>query len=340
MTELAHDAEHMRTAIRTAWQARHRSAPNPWVGALLVQTDGQTFAGSTEAYGGAHAEVVALRQAPQPQGATLYTTLEPCDHMGRTGPCTEAIIRAGVARLVLALQDPDPQVSGAGIKRLRRAGVAVLVGVGAPEVQHQLRPYLHHRLSGLPYVVLKLASTLDGRSAATDATSQWITGRPARVDAHKLRAYSSAIVVGAGTVRVDDPALTVRLWPVANSSINCAEVTDPLRVVLGSAPKKAKAQPCLSWTAEVTELLYHLGERGAIQVLVEGGASVAQSFHQAGLVDQYVLYLAAALMGGDDGTPLFRGTGAKTINEIWRGQLENVQRLGDDLRIDVLKSSR
>ena len=327
----------MGLAIAAARQARHRSAPNPWVGAVLVQADGTVVSGATQAYGGAHAEIVALGEASQTQGGTLYSTLEPCNHSGRTGPCSEALIEAGVTRVVGAIEDPDPLVAGSGFERLRQASIVVTVGVRAEEVNAQLRPYLHHRRTHRPWVVLKLAATLDGRVAAPDATSQWITGMASRVDVHHLRAVSDAIVVGAGTVRADDPSLRVRHWPGDDRTIDPQEVTSPRRVVLGTAPADAKIHPCLEWDGELDELLVHLGDTGVVQLMVEGGPTVAHSFHSANLVDQYVVYLAPAVMGGDDGAPLFRGPGAATIGEIWRSKIEEVRELGDDLRIDMVK---
>ncbi len=331
------DEHYMALAIEAAWGARHRSSPNPWVGAVLVGVDGSVVSGATQAYGGAHAEIVALNAATDPGCATLYTTLEPCSHTGRTGPCTESLIGAGVSRVVAAICDPDPRVAGRGIERLRQGEIDVTVGVLADEVERQLRPYLHHRRTGRPWVVLKLATTLDGRVAAPDATSQWITGLRARADVHRLRAISDAIVVGAGTVRADDPSLTVRHWPGDDPTVDPEEIRDPRRVVLGSAPSAAKVHPCLEWDRGLDGLLEHLGESGVVQLLVEGGPSVAHSFHSAGCVDQYVLYVAPALMGGDDGAGLFSGPGAATISDVWRAKFESVRQLGDDIRMDVVK---
>ena len=330
------DERYMGLAIKAASGARHRTSPNPWVGAVLVQTDGTVVSGATQVYGGAHAEIVASTEASQTRGATLYTTLEPCNHVGRTGACTEALIRGGVSRVVVAIQDPDPLVAGSGFERLRSADIDVTVGVCAEEVEQQLRPYLHHRRTSRPWVVLKLAATLDGRVAAPDSTSQWITGKEARVDVHRLRAESDAIVVGAGTVRADDPSLTVRHWPGHDQTVDPEEVTNPRRVVLGSVPITAKVHPCLEWDQGLEELLDHLGGQGVVQLMVEGGPTVAHSFHSANLVDHYVLYLAAAFMGGDDGAPLFRGPGASTISDIWQGEIEQVQKLGADVRIDIV----
>jgi len=321
------DERWMRAAVDAAAGVRATAHPNPWVGCAIVAGDRLVGLGATRPPGQAHAEVVALEAAGEAaRGATAYVTLEPCSHHGRTGPCADALVAAGVGRVVVALTDPDPRVSGEGIGRLRAAGIDVTVGPGAALVEEQLEPYLHHRRTGRPYVVLKLAATLDGRTAAPDGTSRWITGPAARADVHRLRAESDSIVVGAGTVRVDDPSLTVR----------DADGPDPARVVLGRAPAGAKVHPCTEWEGRVPDLLDELGRQGHVQTLVEGGAAVAASLHRAGLVDRYVLYLAPALLGGDDGRGLFAGAGARTIADAWRGRIAAVAPLGEDLRIDLV----
>jgi diaminohydroxyphosphoribosylaminopyrimidine deaminase/5-amino-6-(5-phosphoribosylamino)uracil reductase len=259
-------------------------------------------------------------------------TLEPCSHHGRTPPCADALVVAGIGRVVIAIEDPDPNVRGRGVERLRAAGVEVEVGPGADAAEAVLAPYLHHRRTGRPYVVLKMATSLDGRTAAPDGSSQWITGPEARADAHALRAESDAILVGAGTVRRDDPSLTVRDAPAPRG--------DPERIVLGDAPAGARVHPCLEHHGPAEVLLDRLGATGHLQLLVEGGASVAGSFHRDGLVDRYVLYLAPVLFGGDDGRGLFAGAGAPSIEEVWRGRIASVTRLGADLRIDVDKGAR
>ena len=309
-----------------AASVRASTSPNPWVGCVLSTG----HEGATQPPGGPHAEAVALADAGEAtRGATLWTTLEPCSHAGRTGPCADVIVEAGISRVVVGIEDPDPQVAGRGIERLRAAGVDVVVGVLADEVRAQLAPYLKHRTTGRPWVVLKLAATLDGRTAAPDGSSQWITGEAARADAHRLRAESDAVLVGAGTVRADDPSLTVRH----------VEGRDPLRVVLGEAPAHAKVQPALSYRGDLGELLDQLGDKGVLQLLVEGGASVAHDFHAAGLVDRYVVYLAPALFGGDDARGLFTGPGAATIDDVWRGRIVSVERLGDDLRVELERAA-
>ncbi len=324
-----HDVVLMNRSIALAYAARALASPNPWVGAVLVSADGRVFEGATQAPGGPHAEAVALGAAGDAaSGATVYVTLEPCAHHGRTPPCAEALVEAGVRRVVVAVEDPDRRVAGRGVEHLRQAGVEVEVGVGATEVSVQLAPYLKHRATGRPWVVLKLAATLDGRTAAPDGTSQWITGAEALADAHRLRAESDAVLVGAGTVRADDPALTVRLAPGR----------DPLRVVLGRAPETARVHPALELSGDLGGVLDDLGSRDVVQLLVEGGAGVAHSFHAAGLVDRYVLYLAPALFGGDDARPLFAGAGAPTMADLWRGRLVDVTRLGGDLRVELAPS--
>ncbi len=326
------DREFMDRAIAAGDSVRGTTAPNPWVGCVVVSglDPAQIFEGATAPPGGPHAEVTALAQAGKlhARGATLFTTLEPCAHHGRTPPCTDAIIAAGVRRVVVAVEDPDPQVAGKGVAALRAAGIEVSVGTAAAEATEQLAPYLKHRTTGRPWVILKMAASLDGRTAAPDGTSRWITGEEARRDAHRLRARSDAILVGAGTVRADDPELTVRLG-------EGQPPTQPLRVVLGAAPPGAKILPALELSGPLSDVLTELGQRGVLQLLVEGGASVAHDFHAAGLVDRYVLYLAPLLFGGDDARPLFAGTGAGTIGDVWRGKLVSVERLGVDLRVEV-----
>jgi diaminohydroxyphosphoribosylaminopyrimidine deaminase/5-amino-6-(5-phosphoribosylamino)uracil reductase len=232
-----------------------------------------------------------------------------------------------VARVVIGMLDPDPLVRGRGVDQLRGAGIAVDVGIGADEVAEQLAPYLKHRRSGLPWVVLKLACTLDGRIAAPDGSSRWLTGPEARADAQRLRAESDAVLVGAGTVRADDPELTVR---------NGAPVAEqPLRVVLGQIPRGARVEPALEMTGDPATVLGELGAKGIVQVMVEGGAHVAHAFHAASLVDRYVLYMVPALFGGDDGVPMFAGPGAATLDRVWRGRLVSVTSLGQDLRVEL-----
>jgi diaminohydroxyphosphoribosylaminopyrimidine deaminase/5-amino-6-(5-phosphoribosylamino)uracil reductase len=328
MPTVREDEAWMAEALAMAATVRTTTAPNPWVGAVVVPVgEGPSALGATQPPGGPHAEVVALDLAgDDARGATVYVTLEPCSHHGRTPPCADALIAAGVARVVVGILDPDPRVAGAGVAALRAAGITVDVGVAEEEITASLLPYLTQRRTGRPYVVLKLAATLDGRIAAPDGTSRWITSALARLDVHRLRAESGAIMVGAGTVRADDPALTVR----------DVDGPSPRRVVLGAIPAGASVLPALEHTGDLSPLLDRLGAEGVLQVLVEGGARVAHRFHTEGLVDRYVIYLAPALLGGDDGVPLFAGPGATTMADVWRGRFAGVTQLGPDVRIDLV----
>ncbi len=324
----------MTRALAAAAQVRCLTAPNPWVGAVIRTEAGRLIEGATQEPGEAHAEIAALATAGNDaSGSTMYVTLEPCSPTGRTGPCADAIIAAGVSRVVIGIEDPDPAVSGSGIDRLRDAGIEVLVGVEADKVNAQLAPYLKHRRTGRPWVVLKLAATSDGGTAAPNGSSQWITGSHARIDGHRLRAESNAIMVGASTIRRDDPSLNVRDYvPPVSPLLN---PLDPLRIVLGKAAPTAKVQPCREMSGDLGVILDQLGSEGILQLLVEGGAGVAGEFHRAGLVDRYVIYLAPAFFGGDDANGLFGGAGAWDISDIWRGRFVAVERVGEDLRIEV-----
>jgi len=316
----------MRQAVAAADSVRGSTAPNPWVGAVVVTPGGAVHVGATRPAGGEHAEIVAMRSAGEAAlGATLYTTLEPCNHHGRTPPCTDAVIEAGVARVVVGMEDPDPLVAGEGLAALRRAGLQVTTGVGSAEVADQLEAYAHHRRTGRPFVTVKLAATIDGATAAPDGSSRWITGPAARADGHRLRARCDALMVGAGTVRADDPELTVRH----------VRGCDPRRIVLGSAPPGARVHPCLEVSGPLPDVLSRLGDEGVVDLLVEGGATVAGELHRAGLVDHYVLYLAPALFGGVGAAGLFGGPAAATMEDLWRGRITAVTRLGADLRVDL-----
>jgi diaminohydroxyphosphoribosylaminopyrimidine deaminase/5-amino-6-(5-phosphoribosylamino)uracil reductase len=322
------NSELMQLAVQVGERARYHAPPNPWVGALIVGERGVIIAeGHTQVPGEAHAEIAALRRAgEQARGATMVVTLEPCGHVGRTGPCTEAIIKAGIKKVIVGTIDPDARVAGAGIELLRASGVDVEVGVEEDIVRVQLAPYLWHRVTGRPYVVAKIASTLDGVVAMADGTSKWITGEPARRDAHVVRAQSQAIIVGAGTVRSDDPRLTARLDDI---------VLEPLRVVLGQAPDNARVRPCLERSGDLGFILDELAHHDVIQVLVEGGPTTMSAFFAAGLVNHVVWYQAPAF-GGSDGTAgALRSLSTSTIDALRRGRLVDVRRIGEDIRIDV-----
>ena len=318
----------MALAIDLAASARRVAPPTPWVGAVLVNDDGVVVGrGATRAPGDAHAEVVALADASdQARGSTLFVTLEPCCHVGRTGPCVDAILAAGVKQVYVAVLDPDPRVAGRGVARLREAGVDVIVGLGDAAVREQLAAYLWHRSTGRPYVIAKVAATLDGRVAMTDASSQWITGPDARRDGHELRADSDVIVVGAGTVRSDNPQLTARLDGV---------VRHPRRVVLGAIPPGAACEPAESYVGDLEPLLTRLGQEHAVQVLVEGGPRTVASFVEQGLVNRLVWYVAPALAGSTGGRGALDGLSTPTIAALRRGRFVAIRQIGEDVRLDL-----
>ena len=316
----------MLEAIREGDKARLHAPPNPWVGALIVRDGVVVGAGHTQAPGESHAEIEALRHAgDSSRGATMIVTLEPCCHVGRTGPCVEALIDAGISRVVVATLDPDPRVAGRGVAALRSGGIVVELGVQIEAVRAQLAPYLWHRVTGRPYVVLKVAATLDGVVAMADGSSQWITSPEARQDAHLLRAQSQAIIVGARTVRTDDPALTARL----------GELTlEPLRVVLGRAPEGARVRPCWEREGELGPVLDELGEHDILQVLVEGGATVASAFLEARLVNHVVWFVAPA-WAGSKGRGALVGLSTPSIAQLRRARFSDVRRVGEDVRMDL-----
>ena len=354
------DTDMMARARRLARQGRYRTRPNPAVGCVLVR-DGEVIGeGSTQPAGNNHAEIEALQAARKaghdPRGATAYVTLEPCSHTGKTGPCSTALVEAGIARCVIALQDPNPAVGGAGIKALAQADIAVDIGVLESAAEAVNPGFLKRMKSGLPLVRLKLAASLDGRSAMASGESQWITGPDARADVQRLRGRSGAIVTGVDTVVADNPALTVR-----DPALDIPD--QPLRVVLDSTlrlppdaallsqegpvlvvcQQRTEAADALEAAgAEVIDLpgaervdlpavLKLLAEREVNEVLVECGARLAGAFMHAGLVDELVLYQAATLLGSN-ARPLL-DLPIDTMAEQQRLTLKDVRRIGDDLRM-------
>ncbi len=354
MTDKSH-THWMLAAAELAHNVRMLTSPRPWVGCVIVATDGTTHQGATDGKTGPHAEQVALQSAgDKAAGATLYSTLEPCAHQGQTPPCTQAIIDAGIARVVVAITDPDPRVSGQGLKQLTDAGLDVHTGVCADEITRQLRAYICHRSHKRPYVTLKLAATLDGKVALADGTSQWLTGPKARADAHLLRAESDAVLVGANTARLDDPQLTVRQAKLP-PGVQPQDV-QPRRFVLGEIPDgsnlsrsdpDAGVSPATPLSGDVGEILAELAGQGIVSLLVEGGPVTAAAFHEAGLVDRYVFYFCPALAGGDqargmlagEARGMLAGQAAGEMAELWRGEIADVALLGPDLRIEILPKS-
>ena len=321
----------MRRALQLAGNGP-ATGVNPRVGCVILNQTGQVIAeGWHRGAGTCHAEVDALNQlgADGARGATAVVTLEPCNHTGRTGPCALALIEAGLARVVYAVADPGPHSSG-GADRLRAAGIEVSGGLLADEVEAFLSDWLVAARLGRPFVTLKWASSLDGRAAAADGSSQWITGASARQDVHHRRAETDAIVVGTGTALADDPALTAR---AADGTLLPRQ---PQPVVVGRRPLPAGAavhrHPHAPWFLpdhDVPALLASLHERGIRRVFVEGGPTLASAFVRAGLVDEYLVYLAPTLLGGDK---LALGDlGVTGIGGQHRLRIDQLLRLGDDI---------
>jgi diaminohydroxyphosphoribosylaminopyrimidine deaminase/5-amino-6-(5-phosphoribosylamino)uracil reductase len=329
----------VRLAAELAARVAGRTSPNPAVGAVVLDPAGRIAGeGATQPAGKEHAEVMALQAAgDRAAGGTLVVTLEPCNHLGRTGPCTEAVIEAGIARVVYAVDDPNPIAAG-GAQRLREAGLQVLAGVEESEVlRGVLGPWRHAVTQARPYVTWKYAGTLDGRGAAADGTSRWISNALSRADVHALRDVVDAIVVGSGTVLADDPQLTVRGVRGAGAE----ELADrqPLRAVMDRrhrVPPDARifdgaAETVVLDTAVPRFALKALFDRGVRHVLLEGGPTLAGAFLEARLVDQVVAYIAPKLLGA--GPAVLEDAGIRTMSQAVSLEVQDVQRLGDDLKI-------
>lgn len=324
----------MRRAVVLAAQGPARGV-NPRVGCVVLTPDGEWVGEGWHAGAGtAHAEVEALVDAgDRARGGTAVVTLEPCAHTGRTGPCVGALLEAGVARVVIACPDPNPEAAG-GAAQLRAAGVDVEEGVLTDDAAALNRRWLVAVSQGRPFVTWKFAATLDGRSAAADGSSRWITGDHARADVHRLRAEADAVVVGTGTVLTDDPQLTVR-------DASGAPVGDqPLRVVVGERDLPAgvrvldPAAPTVHLrTRDPHAVLADLYRREIRHAWLEGGPTLAAAFWRAGLVDEVIAYLAPALLGA--GTSAVADLGIASITGAARLQLTDVARLGDDLRLTL-----
>lgn len=325
----------MRLAIGQSDAVKGTTYPNPPVGAVILDRDGEVAGvGGTQPPGEAHAEVMALRRAgTRAAGGTAVVTLEPCNHQGRTGPCVDALLDAGVAAVVFAVADPNPVAAG-GAQRLTDAGVTVTSGVLADEVSGgPLREWLHRQRTGRPHVTWKFAASLDGRSAAADGTSQWITGPAARADVHRHRAAADAIVVGTGTVLADDPTLTARL------SDGTPAPRQPLRVVVGEREISSEAnvlnddsRTMVIRTHDPLEVLQALSDR--TDVILEGGPTLAGAFVRAGLVDRILAYLAPTLLGGP--ITAIDDAGVSTISQARRWRFDGVETVGADVRLSLV----
>ncbi len=367
------DTRMMARALQLARRARYSAMPNPHVGCVLVRDGHVIGEGFTRPAGGNHAEIEALTEAQQAagdaRGATAYVSLEPCSHHGKTGPCADALIAAGIARVLVALPDPNPAVAGAGLEKLRAAGIEVEAGLLEAEARRVIPGFIARMTRGRGRLRAKLAMSLDGRTAMASGESQWITGPAARRDVQRLRAESCAIVTGVGTVLADDCSLNVRLGELdlPDEAAGLAAARQPLRVVLDSGlrtPQGAKVLDgsaptllCHNESAAVpgelaggdVELLALPGEEGGLdlralvdqlsrrecnEILVESGPRLAGAFLRAGLLDELVVYMAPALMG-DRARPLL-DLPLDTMADKIGLRLEDARRVGDDWRFTAV----
>lgn len=346
----------MTRALRLAERGAYTTRPNPMVGCVIVDGDKVIGEGWHQRAGEAHAEVLALQEAGErARGATAYVTLEPCAHTGSTGPCADALVEAGIGRVVAAMRDPFPQVDGAGFERLREAGIDVDEGLMEEQARALNRGYLSRLGRGRPWVRVKLASSMDGRTALANGESKWISGEASRGDVQHWRARAGAIITGAGTVLADDPSLTVRLG-------DDTPFVPPLRVVLdpglatttrgkvreGDAPtlyihapntklaRGISAQlavvPVTAGRFDLAEVLKLLAERGINEVMVESGATLAAAFLETGLVDEVLLYVAPVLLGSK-ARPLFAGLNIEHMSEAMHLETVDTRQLGQDIRV-------
>jgi diaminohydroxyphosphoribosylaminopyrimidine deaminase/5-amino-6-(5-phosphoribosylamino)uracil reductase len=357
------DEAYLERALGLAERGRGLTSPNPLVGAVVVAGGRIRGEGFHEGPGRPHAEIVALEEAgDDARGATLYTTLEPCDHFGRTPPCTQTIARAGVARVVSAMGDPNPIVDGRGFAALTTVGIEVRTGVLAQEATRLNEAYVKHVRTGLPFVTWKMAASLDGKVASRDGTSRWITGEAARADVHRLRAAADAILVGAGTALVDDPSLTVRdpgyrgrppLRVLVDARGRVPETGDlfdgaaPTMVATTSLAPRERTEAWRARGAEVVEyepegggvplpqLLWDLGKRGVQGVLLEGGPTLAWSMVEDRAVDKVVVYLAPKLIGGQDAPGVLGGRGFAPIAQAMQLSVASFDRVGEDLKVEA-----
>ncbi|WP_456342711.1 bifunctional diaminohydroxyphosphoribosylaminopyrimidine deaminase/5-amino-6-(5-phosphoribosylamino)uracil reductase RibD [Thermovibrio sp.] len=361
--ELSQDEWFMKLAIAEAYRGKGKTLPNPAVGAVVVKEGKVIATGYHRKAGLPHAERVALEKAGrEAEGSTLYVTLEPCNHYGRTPPCTEAIIRAGVKRVVIGVRDPNPVASG-GVERLKEAGIEVDVGVLESECRELIEDFVFNLKSARPFVSLKLASTLDGAIADRSGSSKWITGKEARAFVHRLRSWHNAVMVGIGTVLKDDPLLTVREYPVESQPL--AVIVDPkLKIPTNCRLVKERASELIVITDQSSLLTYKAGilrdlgvrllpvfgvegvidlaealtslkeELGVYSVLCEGGSSLAGRLLENSLVDKLYLFYAPKVLGGSDFIPLFGGS-SRRLGEAFGFELFGIEVYGSDVLLKL-----
>ena len=361
------DREMMSRALQLAAKGRYTSSPNPSVGCVIARDDAIIGEGYTRPAGGNHGEIEALQEAGNASGATVYVTLEPCSHQGKTGPCADALIAAGVNRAVVACEDPNPAVAGSGIQKLKDAGIEVALGLLEDQARESNKGFIKRHEQGTPWVTVKMAASLDGRTAMASGQSQWITTPAARADVQRLRAEQCAIITGIGTQKMDDPSLTVR---ITREDVGVEdELRQPLRVVvdaklqmspearmfqqpgdtlvatLDGAEQREKSAALAAAGAEVIflpamgehidlhALLADLAGRGCNQVLVEAGAGLAGAFIAEGLLDELVCYWAPKLFG-NEARPMFN-LPIETIDAHLALSIRDIRQIGEDIRVTL-----
>jgi diaminohydroxyphosphoribosylaminopyrimidine deaminase / 5-amino-6-(5-phosphoribosylamino)uracil reductase len=338
------DELYMRHALDLARKGEGRTCPNPPVGAVIVSGGKIVGSGFHPAAGQSHAEIFALREAgEQARDATAYVTLEPCSHQGRTGPCADALVEAGISRVVVGIQDPNPLVAGRGLARLREHDIAVQIGPAESECRRLLAPFAKHIVTGIPFVTMKAAVTLDGKTATSQGESQWISNEQSRQLAHQLRNRVDGIMVGVGTVLRDNPRLTTRIDGVGRDTLRIV-VDSTLRTPLQAAivTTESAARTLIATTpvasrdkirelekagveilvcneregsgVDLHDLMRQLGQYPLQHLMLEGGAILNQSFLKAGLVDRCMVFVAPLLLGGSDGKGIFSGYGPQHLS--------------------------
>ncbi len=357
------DSEYMRMALELAARGAGYVTPNPMVGAVVVNQGRVVGRGFHQALGGPHAEVNAIDDAgPRAHGATIYATLEPCNHHGRTPPCTRKILAAGIRRVVSAMADPNPDVSGGGNAFLKERGIEVISGVEESAARRLNESFVKFTRTKHPFVVLKMAATLDGRIATRTGDARWVTGPQARAQVHRLRHAMDAILVGVGTVKTDDPRLTARLESgqgvdpiriILDTHLNMPESAAMLNqpttaqtwVVCGPRTEESKKQRLRQRGAQVMEmplmeeridllaLMKRLGQQGVTSILVEGGSQVAASMLRQDVVDKVLFFYAPKILGGSDGIPMCRGEGPDLMSDSLSLVQTEVSRVGNDILV-------
>jgi diaminohydroxyphosphoribosylaminopyrimidine deaminase/5-amino-6-(5-phosphoribosylamino)uracil reductase len=356
----------MKVALREAEKGAGHTSPNPLVGAVAVKNGEMLGKAHHAKFGAPHAEIVLLGKltAEQAKGATIYVNLEPCCHVGKTPPCTEALIRAGVARVVVAHEDPNPLVSGQGIAQLRAAGIDVTVGPGEAKARELNAPFLTYMTEGRPWILLKVAQSLDGRIALANGKSRWITGEEARTEVHRLRSRFDAVMVGSVTVMEDDPELTVRMVkgrnplriivdshlrvPVEAKVFQELDVAPTWVLTTDDAPKERQRLvegvgvtliTCPAGADEKIDLkaaMTLLAKRGITSLFVEGGGTLHASFIRLGLYDKFIVAIASKIIGAD-GRPAIWELGIEDMNRLPEFTVQRYRRLGKDLWLELIR---